>query len=68
MEQIRNQNQNYHGEITKKNRKQELLFLYAIICNDLFYVSVKHHENISKGIQVTERIRICNERHQRGDN
>ena len=28
-------------------------------CHDLFYITVKHHQNIPNGIQVIERIRKC---------
>ena len=45
--------------ITQKVRKQELSFLFATHRHDLLYISVKYHENIPKGIQVTERTRIC---------
>ena len=36
--------------------------------HDLFYITVKYHDNIPKGIQVTEGIRICIKKHQREDN
>ena len=50
-----------YGADTKlhKVRKQQLLFLYAIHRHDLFYITVKYHDYIPKGIQVTERTRIC---------
>ena len=34
--------------------------------HDLFYITVKYHDNIPKGIQVTEWTHI--KKHQRGDN
>ena len=45
-------------EITQKVKKQELLFLYATYCHDLFYITVKYNDYIPKGIQVTEGTRI----------
>ena len=33
--------------------------MYATHRHDLFYVTVKYHDYIPKGIQVTERTRIC---------
>ena len=41
---------NNQGEITHKVCKQELSFLYATHCHDLFYITVKCHDNIPKGI------------------
>ena len=38
-------------------RKPELLFLYATHLLALFYISTKYHQNIPKGIQVTEGTR-----------
>ena len=35
-------------------RKAELSFLYATHRLVLFYISTKYHQNIPKGIQVTE--------------
>ena len=32
------------------------------------YITVKYQDYIQKGIQVTERTRICIKKHQRGDN
>ena len=43
------------GEITPKVRKPELSFLYTISHLVLFYISTKYHQNIPKGIHVTER-------------
>ena len=37
-------------EITQKVCKQELSFLFATHCHDLFYITVKYHDNIPKGI------------------
>ena len=33
--------------------------------HDLFYINVKYHDYIPKGIQVTERTQICIKKHQR---
>ena len=41
---------NNQGEITQKVCKQELSFLFATHRHDLFYISVKCHDNKSKGI------------------
>ena len=38
-----------------KVRKAELSFLYSTHRLVLFYISTKSHQNISKGIQVTEQ-------------
>ena len=43
--------------ITPKVTKAELSFLYVTCRLDLFYVSTKYHQNIPKGIQVTEQTR-----------
>ena len=58
----------HQGEITQKVQKEELPFLYATHRLDQFYITVKYHDYISKGIQVIERTRICMKKHQRGDN
>ena len=47
------------GVITQKVIKQELSFLYATHRHNLFYITVKDHQNIPKVIQVTERTRKC---------
>ena len=47
------------GEIIQKVQLQELPFLYATHRHDLFYITVKYHENIPKGIQDIERTRKC---------
>ena len=47
------------GEITQKVLKQGLSFLCGTHCHDLFYVSVKYHQNIPNGIRVIERTRKC---------
>ena len=47
------------GEITQKVIKRELTFLYATHRHDLFYITVKYHQNIPNGIQVIERTRKC---------
>ena len=44
-------------EITPKVRKAELSFLYAKHRLFLFYISTKYHQNIPKGIRLTERTR-----------
>ena len=36
-----------------------LSFLYATHRHDLFYITVKYHDTVPKGIQVTEGTRIC---------
>ena len=41
---------NNRGEITQKVCKQELSFLYAIHRHDLFYIIVKYHDYIPKGM------------------
>ena len=43
------------GEITPNVRKLESSFLYAKHHLVLFYISTKYHQNITKGIRVTER-------------
>ena len=50
---------NIKGEITQKVIKRELLFLYATHRHDLFYITVKYHQNIPNRIQVIERTRKC---------
>ena len=42
-----------------KSNRQELSFLYATHRHDLFYITVKYHQNIPNGIQVIERTRKC---------
>ena len=44
--------------ITPKVRKAELSFLYVTRRLVLFNISAKYHQNIPKGIQVTERTQI----------
>ena len=44
-------------EITQKVRKPELSFLNVTHHLVLIYISTKYHQNIPKGIQVTERTR-----------
>ena len=41
------------------NSKQEPSILYATRRHDLFYVTVKYHQNIPNGIQLIERTRKC---------
>ena len=52
MERTRNCIRNNQGEITQKVLKRELSFLYATHCHDLFFITVKYHDYILKGIQV----------------
>ena len=47
------------GEITQKVLKRGLSFLYATSRHDLFYITVKYHQNITNRIQVIERTRKC---------
>ena len=46
---------NIKGEITQKVIKRELSFLHVTHCHDLFYITVKYHQNIPKGIQLIEQ-------------
>ena len=39
--------------------KRGLSFLYATHRHDLFYITVKYHQNILNGIRVIERTRKC---------
>ena len=43
------------GAITQEVIKRELSFLYATHRHDLFYITVKYHQNIPNGIHVIER-------------
>ena len=54
-ERTRNLFQTKQREITPKSRKSELSFLYMTCRLVLFFISTKYHQNIPKGIQVTER-------------
>ena len=45
------------GEITQKVLTRGLSFLYATHRHDLFYITVKYHQNIPTGIPVMERTR-----------
>ena len=47
------------GGITQKVIKKELSFLYTTHRHDLFYITVKYHQNIPKGIQVIVLTRKC---------
>ena len=53
-----NMHKNIKGKITQKVIKRELSFLYATHRHDLFYITVKYHQNIPNGIQVIEQTRI----------
>ena len=55
MEQTGNQFQTQEGEISTKVRKLKLSFLYVTGPLVLFCISTKYHQNIPKGIRVTER-------------
>ena len=44
-------------EITPKVRKAELSFLNAAHYQVLFYISAKYHQNIPKGIPVSQQTR-----------
>ena len=46
---------NIKGEITQNVLQRELSFLYATNHHDLFYITMKYHQNISNGIQVKEQ-------------
>ena len=50
---------NHQGEIIQKVWKWELLFLNATYRQDLFYITVKYHENLPKNFQVIEQTRNC---------
>ena len=54
IERTGNQIQTQDGEITPKVRKQEFSFLYAT-CQLILFISTKYHQNILKGMHVTER-------------
>ena len=58
------------GDNSKCNIARALIFVrdYATHRHDLFYITVKYHDYIPKGIQVTEWTRICIKKHQREDN
>ena len=56
-EQTRNLFQIKQRVVTPKVRKAELSFLYVTRRLVLFYISTKYHQNIPKGIQVTEGAR-----------
>ena len=56
-EQTRNLFQTKQREITPKIRKPALSFFYTTSPLVLFYISNKYHQNMPKGIQVTEQTR-----------
>ena len=56
-ERTRNLFQIKQTMITPKVRKPELSILYATCHLVLIYISTNYHQNIPKGIQVTERTR-----------
>ena len=59
------------SEMIKGNNSESLKAGVVILVwthrHDLFYITLKYHDYIPKGIQVTERTRICIKKHQRGD-
>ena len=46
-------------EITQKVIQQELSFLYVTHRHDLFYITVKYHQNTPNSIQVIEQTQKC---------
>ena len=54
-EQTQNQIQTQNGEITTKVRNPKLSLLYMTHRLVLFYISIKYHKNIPKGILLTEQ-------------
>ena len=62
-----NRQKSIKWEITKEVIKRELSYLYATHSHDLFYITVKYHQNIPNGIQVIEWIRKCLPTHVRTD-
>ena len=50
---------NIKGEITQKVLKQELSYLYVTHRHNLFYITVKYHQNIPKGIQIIAQTQKC---------
>ena len=66
IEQTRNCIWNHQGEITQKVGQQELPCLYATHCHDLFYITIKYHQNISNSFQAMERTQNCIWNHQGG--
>ena len=51
MERTWNSTWQHHWKITQKVWKPELSFLYVTHHHDLFYITVKYHDYISKGIK-----------------
>ena len=49
----------HQREDTSKTIKARSLILYATHRRDLFYITVKYHQNIPNGIQFIERTRKC---------
>ena len=47
-------------KLKKENIKQELSFIKVNHPHDMFCISVKYHDNISKGIQVKKKIQNHN--------
>ena len=50
---------NHQGKITHKVCRWELSFLYPTHHQDVFYITVKYHDNKPKDFQVMERTRNC---------
>ena len=67
-EQTQNGICNNQGGITQKVWKQELSSLSGIHCHDLLYITVKYHDYIPKGIQVTELLHKLHLKQSRGNN
>ena len=59
IELTRNCNWHDQGEITQKVWQRGLAFLYVTHRHDLFYITIKYHQNIPKSIQVMERTQNC---------
>ena len=51
-----------------ESMKARVVILVCAYRHDMFYITVKYHDYIPKGIQVTERTQICIKKHQRADN
>ena len=45
----------HQRDIIQRVLKRELSFLYATHRHDLFYITVKYHQNIPNGFQVIGR-------------
>ena len=47
------------GNNSESMKASQLSFLYVTHCHDLFYITIKYHQNIPNGFQVMERTRNC---------